>query len=83
MNLPASVVDPHWFQCESESSILSQCVSPRVWMTKKLKNYAAEKIIFFVKDCNFTYISLGLCEGRSSYRSLKPSKENTQHFETT
>jgi hypothetical protein len=45
------------------------------------KIYSWKKIIFFASKTTI-YLSLGLQKGRSSYRSLKLSKENIQHFKT-
>ncbi len=44
---------------------------------------AGKNTIFLIKNCNILFLSLGLYEGRPSYRrSLQPSKENIQHFKT-
>ncbi len=52
-------------------------------MTKSWNNITAENKfdIFLIKNCNLLFP--GLIKGRPSYRrSLQPSKENIQHFET-
>ncbi len=49
----------------------------------RTKNYRRKKnlLFFFIKNGN--YLSLGLHNGRPSFRrSLQPSKENIQHFKT-
>jgi hypothetical protein len=78
------VVDSHWFQYGSGSSISGQCLSgfgSRVLMTKNCKMLQLEKITFFYQKFQYTYFSPCLHEGRPSYReSLQLSKENTQHF---
>jgi hypothetical protein len=54
---------------------------PRVLMTKNWKKIAAEKkfAIFLIKIAIYLYLVLH--KGRPSYsRSLRPSKENIQHF---
>jgi hypothetical protein len=49
-------------------------------MTKNWKKFTAKKILFFGSKTTI-YLTLGLQRGRPSYRrSLKPSKENIQHF---
>jgi hypothetical protein len=62
ISLKRSVVDPHWFQCGSGSSILRQCGSEsgsrsRVLMTEKLREKiaAGKKSYFFIKKLQFTY----------------------------
>jgi hypothetical protein len=50
------------------------------WWPKMTKKIKLKKIIFF-KSKIAIYLSLGLHNGRPSYRrSLQPSKENSQHF---
>jgi hypothetical protein len=78
------VVDSHWFQCGSGSSISGQCLSgfgSRVLMSKNCKMLLLEKNNIFYQKFQYTYFSLCLHEGRPSYReSLQFSKENTQHL---
>jgi hypothetical protein len=55
-------------------------LSMRIWIQgcddQKFKNFTAGKIFKI-------FLSLGLHEGRPSYRrSLQPSKENILHFKT-
>jgi hypothetical protein len=38
-----SVLDSHWFQCTSGSSILGQSIRSRVLMTKKFQNSTADQ----------------------------------------
>ena len=50
---------------------------------KLKKNYSWNKEIIFFGSKNTIYLSLGLHEGRPSYRrSLQHSKKNIQHFKT-
>jgi hypothetical protein len=64
------VEDPHWFQCGSGSRV----------SINKILNFTAEKITIFYNK-NFNYLSLGLYDGRPSYRrNLQPSKVNIQYF---
>ena len=80
-----SVVDPHWFQCGSGSSILGQCGSgsgsrSRLLMTKICKIFQLEKKFKFFWSKIALFLSLGLHKGRPSYKTnLQPSKGNTQH----
>jgi hypothetical protein len=63
--------------------ILVQCEAQDSALLTKIVNFTAEKNIFSEKNLLFTYLSLGLHEGRPSYRrSLHPSKETIQHFKT-
>jgi hypothetical protein len=52
-------------------------------MIKNGKILELREKILFCDEKNAIYLSLGLHEGRPSYRrSLQPSKENIQHFKT-
>jgi hypothetical protein len=64
--------------CESGSNS-----GPRVLITKNLKKYKAEKNLYFFRSKIAIYLSLGLYNGRPSYRrSLQLSQENIQQFKT-
>ncbi len=83
-----SDVDPHWFQCGSGSSILSQRGSGpspdlnggtvRYLIPKIVNYYSWNRFWFLTKNCNSVIPRLH--DGRQSYRRLQSSKENFQHF---
>ncbi len=66
----ASVVDPHWFQCGSRSSILGLCGSGSE-SGSDLWFFGGQKIKFYNEKISFFYsrnFSRGLYQGRPSYR---------------
>ncbi len=85
------VVDPPWFNADPGPAFFliadpdtdtDPVPNPRFWWPKIGKKIAAVKLIFYGSKIS-VYLSLGLHEGRTSYRrSLQPSKENIQHFKT-